>query len=173
MAGEEPRYESWVRSQPCARCGVTYGIEAHHALWGTTYNPDEPRPPKAIEGARKGKSQKAHSCFSLPLCLKCHIPGIHRGGGHFAGTTPEEREQWEREQVAIHRNRFAMTAPPPALPEPGRPARARRATGSASREAFLQEVEAWAGNRRLKDHEHQLIHDLVNDLRAAGAGSEF
>jgi hypothetical protein len=60
------------------------------------------------------------------------------------------------------------------VPEPGRPAAPRRELGAApGREAFLQEVEAWAGDKRLKDHEHQLIHDLINDLRATGAGSEF
>jgi hypothetical protein len=60
------------------------------------------------------------------------------------------------------------------VPEPGRPAAPRRVRAAApGREAFLQEVEAWAGDKRLKDHEHQLIHDLINDLRATGAGSEF
>lgn len=129
MAGEEPRYESWLRTQPCARCGAEFGIEVHHALWGTTYSPEGPRPAKAIEGARKGKGQKAHSYFSLPLCLKCHIPGIHRGGGHFAGMSVGEREAWERDLHPVYRNRYAMQAPAPALPEPGRSKRKRTGSG--------------------------------------------
>lgn len=115
MAGEDPRYCAYLRTQPCARCGVTYGIEVHHPLWATTYSPEEARPAKAIEGAKKGKSQKCHDHFALPLCFAmCHVPGIHRGGGHFAGTSPEEREAWEREQITIHRNRYAMQQPAPA-----------------------------------------------------------
>ncbi len=113
MAGEDARYEQWIRTQPCARCGTTFRIEVHHALWGTTYSPEGPVPRKSIEGARKGKGQKSHSHFSTPLCIKCHVPGIHRGGGSFSGTTPEEREAWEREQIAIHRNRYAMQSPEP------------------------------------------------------------
>lgn len=116
MAGEDARYEQWIRTQPCARCGTTFRIEVHHALWGTTYSPEGPVPRKSIEGARKGKGQKSHSHFSTPLCIKCHVPGIHRGGGSFSGTTPEEREAWERQQIAIHRNRYAMQSPQ-RLPE--------------------------------------------------------
>lgn len=113
MAGEEPRYEAWLRTQPCAKCGAEFSIEVHHALWGTTYSPEGARPAKAIDGARKGKGQKAHSFFSLPLCIKCHIPGIHRGGGHFSGMSLEEREAWERELHPVYRNRYAMQAPEP------------------------------------------------------------
>jgi hypothetical protein len=129
MAGEEPRYEAWLRTQPCAKCGADFSIEVHHALWGTTYSPENTRPAKAIEGARKGKGQKAHSFFSLPLCIKCHIPGIHRGGGHFSGMSLEEREAWERELHPVYRQRFAMQCPPPAVPEPGRP-KTRKRIGS-------------------------------------------
>jgi hypothetical protein len=126
MAGEEPRYEAWLRTQPCARCGAEFSIEVHHALWGTTYSPEGTRPAKAIEGARKGKGQKAHSYFSLPLCIKCHIPGMHRGGGHFSGTTVEEREAWERELHPVYRNRYAMQAPTPAVPSMPSPAKRKR-----------------------------------------------
>ena len=170
MAGEEPRYEAWLRTLPCAKCGAEFSIEVHHALWGTTYSPENTRPTKAIEGARKGKGQKAHSFFSLPLCIKCHIPGIHRGGGHFSGMSLEEREAWERELHPVYRNRYAMQAPGPAVPSMPSPAKRKRATaeGPRERELFLEEIADWAGAKRLKDHEHQLIHDLINDLRAGG-----
>lgn len=139
MAGESPRYLSWLRTQPCARCGVGYGIEAHHPLWATTYSPEETRPAKAIEGARKGKGQKCHDHFALPLCLKCHIPGIHRGGGHFHGTTVEEREAWEREQIPLHRQRYAMQSPGPApLASPMRSPKPRASSGDAAHRERLR-----------------------------------
>jgi hypothetical protein len=128
MAGEDPRYCAWLRKQPCAKCLATYGIEVHHPLWATTYSPEEARPAKAIPGARKGKGQRCHDHFGLPLCLKCHVPGIHNGGGHFAGTAVEEREAWEREQIPVHRQRYAMQAPEPATP----PARAKRSIAPSS-----------------------------------------
>jgi hypothetical protein len=174
MAGEDPRYTAFLRTQPCARCGVTYGIEVHHPLWAPTYNPDEPKPPKAIEGARKGKGQKCHDCFCLPLCFAtCHIPGIHRGGGHFTGMTVEEREAWEREQIALHRERYAAEAPAPAAAPACAISRRAKPTSSPERERVLEQIETWAGARRLKAEEHQLIHDLVNDLRAEAPGKEF
>jgi hypothetical protein len=172
MAGEDPRYCAWLRTQPCARCAVTYGIEVHHPLWATTYSPEEARPTKAIPNAKKGKGQRCHDHFGLPLCLKCHVPGIHNGGGHFAGTTPEEREHWERDEISKHRNRYAMQAPEPAA-APTRATRRAKAPDSPERERLLEQIETWAGARRLKAEEHQLIHDLVNDLRAESPGKQF
>ncbi len=127
MAGEDKRYTDWLRKQPCARCETEFRIEVHHPLWGTTYSPELPRPPKAIEGARKGKGQKSHDHYGLPLCIKCHIPGIHRGGGSFEGMTPDEREAWEREQIPIYRNRYAMQSPEPFGALPARVGKAKRA----------------------------------------------
>lgn len=172
MAGEDPRYEAWIRGQPCAKCGTRHGIEGHHPLWGTTYSPDEPRPPKAIPNARKGKGQRCHSYFTLPLCIKCHIPGIHRGGGHFAGTTPEEREQWEREQVVIHRNRYAMQCPTPVLAAAAPAARTRNAPGpsadAASRERarIARVIRARAAERHHLPDQHALLSELADDIDA-------
>jgi hypothetical protein len=124
LADEEPRYTAWIRTQPCAICfGGVGQIEPHHALYGTTYSPEGTRPAKAIEGARKGGAQRSHDYFSIPLCMKHHTPGLHKLAGPFAGWTGAELETWEREQVTIHRNRYAMQEPAPAVPEPGRPKR--------------------------------------------------
>lgn len=130
MAGEDRRYTTWIRTQPCAACGTQFGIEVHHALYGTTYSPEETRPTKAIEGARKGASQKSHDYFSIPLCLKDHTPGIHKGGGYFEGWSGAQIEEWEREQVAIHRNRYAMQAPTPVAETATSSRATRKRTGS-------------------------------------------
>lgn len=112
MAGEDPRYTAWLHDQPCSRCGTVLGVEVHHPLWGTTYSPELPRPLKAIPNAKKGKAQRSHDHFAIPLCFKsCHEPGIHQGGGAFANTTPAERELFERVQITIHRRRYAMQFP--------------------------------------------------------------
>lgn len=120
MADEDPRYTAWIRTQPCAACGTTFQIEPHHALYGTTYSPDEPRPPKAIEGARKGMAQRSHDYFSIPLCLKDHEPGVHKLGGFFAGKSRAWANDWEERQVNAHRNRYAMQCPAPVMPKPSK-----------------------------------------------------
>lgn len=175
MAGEDARYTAWIRTQPCAACGTTLQVEPHHALSGTTYSPEAPRPAKAIPGARKGKSQRSHDHFCIPLCIKDHEPGFHQGHGYFEGWSPRERDDWEMAQVGIHRNRFAMQCPEPIASGTATSSRTtrKRSAGSPERDRVIEQIESWAGARRLKDHEHQLLADLVNDLRAAGAGSEF
>lgn len=124
MAGEDKRYTDWIRTQPCTACATSLRIEPHHALYGTTYSPEETKPAKAIEGARKGMAQRSHDYFSIPLCMKCHIPGIHKLGGFFAGWSRERANAWEEEQVGIHRRRYAMQSPEPISP-PSRSKRAR------------------------------------------------
>lgn len=114
MSDQDRRYTAWVVTQPCCACGTTLQIAPHHSLYGTTYSPEEPRPPKAIEGARKGGAQKSHDYFQIPLCIKCHVPGIHKLGGFFAGWSRAEADAFEANQVAIHRNRYAMQHPEPA-----------------------------------------------------------
>lgn len=111
MADEDRRYTTWIRTQPCAACQTELRIEPHHALYGTTYSPEETKPAKAIEGARKGMAQRSHDYFAIPMCMKCHVPGIHKLGGFFAGWTREAASAWEEKQVGIHRNRYAMRQP--------------------------------------------------------------
>lgn len=170
MAGDA-RYSRWIHQQPCAVCGTTIQVQGHHALYGTTYSPDDTRPAKAIEGARKGMAQKSHDFFLIPLCLKHHEPGIHKLGNHFEGWSRSEANAWEEEQVSIHRNRYAMLAPelaPGDVRATTTRTRKARATNSPERARVLEEIETWAGARRLKAEEHQLIHDLINDLKAEG-----
>lgn len=171
MAGDA-RYSRWIHQQPCAVCGTTIQVEGHHALYGTTYSPEDTRPAKAIEGARKGMAQKSHDFFLIPMCLKHHIPGIHKLGNHFEGWSRAEANAWEEEQVGIHRNRYAMQAPEP-LPTATSSRATRKRVTSSERERVLEQIETWAGARRLKAEEHQLIHDLINDLRAESPGKEF
>ncbi len=89
--------------------------------------------------------------------------------------TKHERDDWEMAQVGIHRNRYAMQAPEPLPTATSSRATTRRAklTSSPERERVLEQIETWAGARRLKAEEHQLIHDLINDLRAESPGKEF
>ncbi len=91
-------------------CGGPGPCEPHHALSGMTYSPELPRPAKAIEGARKGKSQKSHDHYAFALHIKCHAQ-FHRGTGAFAGKTPAERDTWEQDCVTKSRQRYAMQAP--------------------------------------------------------------
>jgi hypothetical protein len=128
VSEQDRLYTAWVRSQPCCACGTSFQIEPHHALYGTTYSPEEPRPPKAIDGARKGGAQKSHDFFQIPLCFKCHEPGIHQLRGFFAGWNRVEANAFEEKQVGIHRNRYAVQAPAP-VPTPGKPARSRIGAG--------------------------------------------
>jgi hypothetical protein len=168
LAGEDTRYVAWIRTQPCAACGTTLQIEPHHALSGTTYSPEGPRPAKAIPGARKGKSQRSHDHFCIPLCIKDHEPGFHQGHGYFEGWSPRERDDWEMAQVGIHRNRYAMQCPDPAALPARATTRRAKPTSSPERERVLEQIETWAGARRLKAEEHQLLADLINDLKAEG-----
>jgi hypothetical protein len=100
-------------------CGGPGPCEAHHALCGTTYSPDEARPNKAIEGARKGKAQKSHDHFAFALHLRCHAQ-FHRGTGFAADMSPEQRDAWERGCVAKSRQRYAMQSPTPAVHATGK-----------------------------------------------------
>jgi len=118
VAGQDPHYLNWVRAQHCMACGGPGPCEAHHALYGTTYSPDEGRPAKAIPGARKGKAQKSHDHFAYALHLRCHAQ-FHRGTGFAAGWSPEERDAWERDCVEKSRTRYAA-GEPAAVVMPGK-----------------------------------------------------
>lgn len=104
MAGELPEYLAWVRKQPCAQCGTRLQIEGHHATHGDTVAPGEQRPAKSV-GARRGKGQRAHDHFLIPLCLKCHA-ALHRLSGPFKWWTKRELRGWQDSQVATHRAHY-------------------------------------------------------------------
>jgi hypothetical protein len=176
LAGEDKRYTDWIRTQPCAACGTVLAIDPHHALYGTTYSPDEPRPPKAIEGARKGAAQRSHDYFAIPMCLKCHEPGIHQLRGFFAGWSRTQANGWEEEQVRAHRNRYAMQEPE-RLSAPG----ALRVRGvdmarETAAERERRRIAAWlrdkAGARHLKVNEAAVLTDAASELEQQ-TGGEF
>lgn len=171
MAGDA-RYVAWIRQQPCAVCGTTFQVQAHHALYGTTYSPEETRPAKAIEGARKGGAQKSHDYFCIPLCLKHHEPGIHQLGNHFDGWSRAEANAWEEQQVSAHRNRYAMQCPTPVLAAAAPAARTRNAPGpsadAASRERarIARVIRDRAAERHHLPDQHALLSELADDIDA-------
>lgn len=112
---QDSRYLNWVRTQDCMSCGGPGPCEPHHALSGMTYSPEEPRPRKAIENARKGKSQRSHDHYAFALHIKCHAQ-FHRGSGRFSTWSPTDRDTWEQDCVAKSRKRYAMTSPAPIEP---------------------------------------------------------
>jgi len=57
--GRLPEYLAWLRRQPCARCGVSVGVEASHH-------------PAEKQGAMGLKCPDARA---IPLCARCHRTG--------------------------------------------------------------------------------------------------
>lgn len=175
MAGELRHFTNFTRSRPCAACGTRLKVEVHHALYGTTYSPDEPIPTKAIPNARKGASQKAHDYFSIPLCMnRCHTPGIHRNAGFFEGWSGAQIEEWEREQVAESHRLYDEAFPngDPALAVKTERAAARKASdiprdaASKERERIVRVIRARAAERHHLPDQHQLLDELATDIAA-------
>jgi hypothetical protein len=171
VAGENKHYTDFVRGRPCAACGTTFGIEVHHALYGTTYSPDEPIPAKAIPNARKGAAQKSHDYFSISLCYKDHTPGLHKGNGYFAGKSGAWIEAWERTQVEEMHKLYDAEFPngDPALVAKAERAVARKTSGP--RDAVLKErdrvvrvIRARAAERQHLPDQHQLLAELADDI---------
>jgi hypothetical protein len=121
VAGELPHYSQWIRRQRCASCGGPGPCEPHHAESGTTYDPTGPVPSKSA-GPRRGKSQRSHDYFLIPLHSKCHVAHFHGHAGPFEGWTRQQRDDWEGQQVAAHRDRYEAEgrpgAPKAAAPKP-------------------------------------------------------
>lgn len=173
MAGELPHFTNFVRSRPCAACGTKLGVQAHHALYGTTYSPDEARPSKSIPNARKGAAQKSHDWFSLPLCLKDHTPGLHKMAGYFQGWTGERLETWERDQVEEMHDLYDAAFPngDPAVAaraaaKAGKSARkASGASGdSRERDRIVRVIRARAAERHHLPDQHQILSELADDI---------
>ncbi len=174
MAGELPHFTNFVRSRPCAACGTTLGVQAHHALYGTTYSPDEARPAKAIPNARKGGSQKSHDWFSLPLCLKDHTPGLHKMAGFFEGWSGERLEKWEREQVEEMHDLYDAEFPNGdpgkhakavhATGKPDKPARKSSGPADSERARIVRVILARAAERHHLPDQHALLSELAEDI---------
>lgn len=103
MAKEWPEYLDFVRRHPCAVCGSRLQIEAHHATNGLMVPPGEPLPPKSA-GPKRGRGQKCHDYFTLPLCMK-HHGQLHneRRSGHFKDWSKQRLNAWQMEQVTAMR----------------------------------------------------------------------
>lgn len=80
MAGEDPKYTSWVRTLKCCACGAHPPTHAHH-----------------MTGAGMGK--RAHDDTCIPLCVRCHSD-LHGFRGRFANMSREERRLWQEKHVA-------------------------------------------------------------------------
>lgn len=166
MAGELPPYSNWIRQQACAGCLGPGPCDPHHAHCGTTYDPDE-RPPTKSAGPKRGRGQRSHDKWLIPMHMRCHRQ-FTDSSGPYRDWDNERRDSWEREQVRIHRERYAAEQPATSVAATSNRTTRKRATGSGERERVLEKIVDWAGARRLKAEEHQLIHDLINDLRAEG-----
>lgn len=59
-------------------------------------------PPK-MRSKRKGRGQKPHDYYTMPLCIKHHIPGVHKRGGPFKEMSKQRLDAWQLEQVTACR----------------------------------------------------------------------
>jgi hypothetical protein len=103
VALEDPDYLNWIRRQPCCVCEcTTERREAHHSTFGPTSAYEE-MPSALLRG--RGKGQRAHDSWSMPLCAKHHRQ-LHQLCGHFAGWHKEQLRDWQTAQVHEHRKRY-------------------------------------------------------------------
>jgi len=129
MAGEDPRYMTWLRGEICRApvpCVLLSG-PPHHSTNGSTVSPED-GPSRKQLGGRRGKSQTAHDHFAFALCVRHHRQ-FHDEAGPFAGWTKEQRREWQDRCVRESRNRYAMQAPAPATAASSRTARKRVGAG--------------------------------------------
>jgi hypothetical protein len=112
LAGELPAYSGWIRKQRCAGCLGPGPCDPHHAHCGTTYDPDE-RPPTKSAGPKRGRGQRSHDKWLIPMHMRCHRQ-FTDSSGPYRDWNNERRDAWERDQVRIHRERYAAEASPAA-----------------------------------------------------------
>lgn len=175
MAGELPAYSNWIRQQPCAWCFGPGPCDPHHAESGTTYDPDE-APPAKSAGPKRGRGQRSHDKWLIPLHMRCHRQFTDRTGP-FDGWTKEQAGKWEHDQVRRHRQRYAMQHPDRFVAGTATPSRTTRprATDAASRERLR--IAGWlrdkAGARHLKVNEAAVLTDAASELEQQSNGGEF
>lgn len=106
MAGEDPQYVQWIREQPCCACESPFGVQAHHHTGGTTA-PVFPKDgePLASNERPRGKSERAHDTWCIPLCIKCHA-NLHGFHGLFSPFDQKQRRAWQDEWVRHFRERW-------------------------------------------------------------------
>jgi hypothetical protein len=103
VADEDHEYLAWLRKQACCLCECPFGVHAHHHTHGavTQYEAF----PGALTRAR-GKSQRAHDSWAMPLCVKCHLQ-LHSLSGRFRGWVKEQLRTWQTERVSEYRAIYA------------------------------------------------------------------
>lgn len=87
MAGEAPNYTDWLKTQPCAACGIgghTWRgpIEVHHPRDHT------------------GLGLRNQDRNGIPMHNRCHVFELHEMKGRFWHFNKAMRKQWERDQIA-------------------------------------------------------------------------
>lgn len=163
MANELPAYTSWLRKQPCCVCGGPPPCEVNHHTHGDTVAPGE-RPRKDLPTAKRGKSQRAHDWFSMPMHTRCHA-NMHALRGFFSGFTGTELRAWQDKQVELHRARYeaelaANGEPLPTVDEAGKALGIDILAGGSTDPREL--AEHIAGIHGLDD---QVRHDVERALR--------
>jgi len=79
MAREDPQHIAWIKTKPCELCGKTQGVQAHHVH-------------------DKGKGQRPHDHWTIPLCEVCHdLRTRYRG---FFASMPDGR--WPRNRYDVY-----------------------------------------------------------------------
>lgn len=81
MAGDDLKYASWIRRQPCAMCGRPGPCQVHHRTGS-------------------GMGLRAKDRDSMPLCAKCHGE-LHSLSGRFKDFDRERLREWQKAQVAV------------------------------------------------------------------------
>lgn len=103
MAGEDIDYIRFVRKQRCCvvECRSPLLIQAHHHTAGTLLPPESD-----TRSSRRGKGQRAHDAWAIPLCLKHHAQ-LHSLSGFFKGYTRLTLGEWQSAQVKALRAAYA------------------------------------------------------------------
>lgn len=100
----EPAYAAWIRKKPCHMCESPLYVELHHATIGST----RPWELDSAGGPVRGKSQKAHDSWGIPLCLRCHR-NFHGACGQFKDWDRRQRRKWQEDAVAMYRGAYLDT----------------------------------------------------------------
>lgn len=99
---KEPEYAAWIRKKPCHACESPLYVEGHHSTVGSTAPWERDR---AGSVAVRGKSQKAHDSWLIPMCLRCHR-NFHAACGMFKGWDRGQRREWQDAAVALYRGQW-------------------------------------------------------------------
>jgi hypothetical protein len=97
MAGEDPRYTAWIRSQGChlkaqGNAKPCFGrIEAHHPTYLRT----------------TGSDGRAHDNTAIPLCAQHHAE-LHSLSGVFRGMTRDVLRIWQGARIDEYRGRYVL-----------------------------------------------------------------